>query len=82
MKNGLLKETRYDLETKGSTYSDGWHGIEPCPRRPPAFCRIRVWPPCPPVHTSAGVRRAEKGRGGLPTRSNHPLSEHKNYKRF
>jgi hypothetical protein len=77
MKNGLLNETRYGLKTNSSSYLDGWHGIGPCPRRPPAFCRIRVWPPCPPARTPAGVRLAGKERGGPPTRSIHFCSEHK-----
>jgi hypothetical protein len=78
MKNGLLKETRYDFKTKSSTYSGDWHGIEPCPHHPPASGRIRVWPQCPPARTPAGVRLAGGGRGGPPTRLIHCGSEHKN----
>ncbi len=67
------------LKQKSCTYSDGWHGIGPCPHRPPASCRNRVWPPYLPARTPAVARLAEKGRGGQPTRSTHALTEHKKY---
>jgi hypothetical protein len=66
------------LKQKSCTYLDGWHGIGPCPHRPPASCRNRIWPPCPPAHTLEEVRLAGIGRGGRPTRSNLALTEHNN----
>ncbi len=66
------------LKQKSSTYSGGWHGIEPCPHHPPASGRIRVWPPCPPARTPEGVRLAGKGCGGRPIRSTLALTEHNN----
>ena len=67
---------------KNCTYSDGWHRIEPRLRRPPASGRIRVLPPCPPARTPEGVRLAERGRGGPPTRSTHAWTDHKKNMNF
>jgi hypothetical protein len=65
------------LKQKNCTYQDGWHRIELCPHRPPAFCRTRVWLPCPLAHTPEEVRLAGTKRGGRPIHSTLALTEHK-----
>ena len=65
------------LKQKSCTYSDAWHGIGPCPHRPPASCRTRVWLPCPLAHTPEEVRLAGTKRGGRPIHSTLALTEHK-----
>jgi hypothetical protein len=65
------------LKQKSCTYQDGWHGIEPCPHRPPASCRTREWLPCPLAHTPEEVRRAGTGRGGRPIHLTRVLTKHK-----
>ena len=63
------------LQKKRSTYQDGWHRIELCPRRPPAFCRTREWLPCPLAHTPEEVRLAGTKRGGRPIHLTRVLSK-------